>query len=156
MKRDPRLVELSRDHYRALMLAAALRKSGNSPGQAEQARADLLAQFPADIEPHFRIEEETLLAGLRALGGDALPLLERAVQDHAALRADAARAARGEAVDLLALGERLHDHVRFEERELFQFCQVHLPAAVLDRVAARTDHQAQAAGAATAESSDPE
>jgi hypothetical protein len=138
VKRDPRLVELSRDHYRALVLAAALRQSGRSAEQADRARADLLARFPVDIEPHFRIEEETLLAGLGALGGDALPLLERALQDHAALRGFTARVARGEAVDLPALGQRLHDHVRFEERELFQFCQARLPGDVLRRVWQRT------------------
>lgn len=137
MKRDPRLIELSRDHYRALVLAAALRKSGLNATQAARARADLVAQFPADIEPHFRVEEETLLAALKTLDGDAPMLLARAESDHAALRAGAARAARGEPVDLKAYGDRLHDHVRFEERELFQFCQEKLPSGVLDEVAKR-------------------
>lgn len=145
MKRDPRLVGLSRDHYRALVLAAALRKSGQSAAQEARARADLAAQFPADLEPHFRIEEEVLLRALEALGGDALAWAARARSEHAALRAGAARAARGEAIDLVAYGVLLHDHVRFEERELFGFCQERLPTEVLGQVAGRTHERASRA-----------
>lgn len=138
MKRDRRLQGLSSDHHHALVFARRLAELV-AEGRAEPATArEFAARFDREIEPHFRIEEELLLPALRAAGEPAL--VERTEADHAALRALAAAARAGESAGLEAFAQRLTDHVRFEERELFSCCEAKLPAAVLDAVAARAPH----------------
>ena len=132
MKRDARLVALSRDHYRALVLAAALRRGGNPT----QLRARVAHEFETDLEPHVRMEEAYLLAPLDR-HDDAAPLVARGRADHAFLRAGAAAMRAGAAPDSATWGRRLHDHVRFEERELFPLCERLLTDAELDALAAR-------------------
>jgi uncharacterized protein YeaO (DUF488 family) len=116
MKRDPRLHGLSSDHHRALALARALRAEGAT-----------LAGVMAELEPHFRIEEDVLLPALDAAGERALA--DRVREDHAFLRTCPAPA---------AFAARMADHVRFEERELFPRCEAVLDGAVLDEVARRS------------------
>lgn len=135
MKRDPRLVGLSREHHHALVLAVHLGKAVRAQGDLDAATRELARRFRAEIEPHFRIEEEILLPALRALGADSRALVQRAEADHAWLRAGAARAEAGASDHLAAWAERLSAHVRFEERELFEHGQRVLPSPVLDALA---------------------
>lgn len=118
MKRDPRLVGLSSEHHRALVIAR------RAP---EQDAAWLRGVFVAELEPHFAVEERLLLPALERAGG--VSLVARTREDHAALRA---LCAAGEREGFAA---RLVAHVRFEERELFPACEALLPAAVLEAVA---------------------
>ena len=133
MKRDPRLLGLSSQHHRALVLARALAQEpldwSREKGLAFGAR------FDAELEPHFLIEDEVLLPALRRVG--ATLLAERTEADHAFLRATMVAARNGEGMAARAFGERLGDHVRFEERELFPACEATLSDEVLDEVAAR-------------------
>lgn len=138
MRRDARLRGLSSDHHGALVLArklAALAASGRA--DAAEARA-LSARFSAELEPHFRVEDELLLPALRAAGEHALA--DRAAADHVLLRAEAAAAGAGRTGALARLAARLTEHVRFEERELFPRCQLALSAEVFDAVARRAPH----------------
>lgn len=136
MKRDRRLQGLSSEHHQALVLARSLEGlvSSGDP-DAEAARA-LAARFDAELAPHFQIEETLLLPALRAAGETAL--VARTEADHAFLRAQAAAAALGHGEGLGAFAERLREHVRFEERELFPRCEELVPGALLDEVARRT------------------
>ena len=133
MKRDPRLLGLTSQHHRALVLARALAQEpldwSREKGIAFGAR------FDAELEPHFRIEDEVLLPALRRAG--PTPLAERTEADHAFPRATLVAARNGEDVAARAFGERLDDHIRFEERELFPACEATLSDAVLDEVARR-------------------
>lgn len=129
MKRDPRLRGLSSEHHRALVLARTLTESTAGPELA----ALLAERFVRELEPHFQIEEAFLFPALRAAGaGD---LVDRAEADHAFLRAGARQAAAGEHGPVGAFAERLREHVRFEERELFPQCESLLAATVLDELA---------------------
>jgi hemerythrin-like domain-containing protein len=133
MKRDRRLRDLSAQHHRALVIARALSREA-----LDWSREDgivLGEGFDREIDPHFRIEEEVLLPALRRAG--ALPLAERTETDHAFLRRTVAAARQGDALAARAFGERLTDHVRFEERELFPACEATLSDEVLDDVAER-------------------
>ncbi len=126
MKRDARLRGLSSEHHGALVLARTLRGASASS-------AMLAHTFAAELEPHFRIEDEELLSVLVVRpDAQSRALATRTAHDHAHLRAEAARAAAGEPVDLLDFARRLEEHVRFEERELFPFVEAQLPDAALD------------------------
>ena len=66
--------------------------------------------------------------------------------EHLAIRRSALRLATGEASleELHELGRLLHDHVRFEERQLFPIVEDALDADALDQLAAAID-EAEAA-----------
>ena len=90
------------------------------------------------FEPHFRIEEEILLPALQAVG--EAPLADRIREEHAALRR-AGGDPMPEAAAVREFGQLLHDHVRFEEREVFEPLQDRLPEdalRALERACART------------------
>lgn len=131
MKRDPRLRRLSAEHHHALVLARSLAALVGD-GRASDAANELARRFDQELEPHFRVEEAHLLPALRAVGEVALA--DRTAADHAALRALAGAAAAGRTDGVTAFAERLTEHVRFEERELFPCCEARLPAVVLDAV----------------------
>jgi len=142
MKRDPRLQGLSSEHHQALVLARSLRglvRAGRADATAARALAE---RFQRELEPHFRIEDEVLLPALREAGEGALA--ERTAADHAFLRGHAATAGTGSAAGLGAFAERLAEHVRFEESELFPRCEACLSAATLDEVARRAPKVAPA------------
>ena len=133
MKRDPRLRGLSSEHHQALVIARTL-IAGRDWTADDGAR--LSRRFELELEPHFRVEEEVLLPALRDAG--AIALADRVVDDHAFLRAKVAEAAAGDGHAARSLGERLQEHVRFEERELFPACEELLASEVLDGVARRS------------------
>ncbi|MCY1058707.1 hemerythrin domain-containing protein [Nannocystis sp. SCPEA4] len=135
MKRDPRLRGLSSEHHHALVLARTVTALIDA-GRADDAADHLVDRFERELEPHFRVEEALLLPALRGVGEVAL--VERTEADHASLRALALAARGGRRDGLVAFAERLTDHVRFEERELFPCCEARLPAAVLDAVGQRS------------------
>nr|MBK7067148.1 NTP transferase domain-containing protein [Deltaproteobacteria bacterium] len=132
MKRDARLRRLSSEHHHALVLARELSRHVASHAADTPVVHDLRGRFDRELEPHFRVEETILLPALRALGDHALAA--RIEADHSALRAHLAAAERGDAGHLGLFAERLVEHVRFEERELFPRCEALLPGAVLDAV----------------------
>lgn len=126
MKRHPQLQDLSREHHGALKLARAARQA------AETGAADKLATiaervvrlFAAELDPHFRVEEQGLLATLTQAGEHAL--VQRTLDEHAQLRRLVADLSAPDAATLLRFADLLAAHVRFEERELFETAQGHL------------------------------
>ena len=133
MKRDARLRGLSSDHHHALVLARSLAE--NKRVWTQDDGADLGRRFAGELEPHFRVEEDLLLPALRRTGAPAL--VDRTVEDHAFLRSRVEAARSGDGGAARAFAERLRDHVRFEERELFPACEERLPDDVLEEVARR-------------------
>lgn len=131
MKRDPRLHGLSSEHHHALVLSRELGELTRA-GRVDEAIQRLLERFAGELEPHFRVEEELLLPALREAGEAAL--VQRTEEDHAALRAHVAAVAAGQIAGLAMFAERLVEHVRFEERELFPSCEARLGGSVLDEV----------------------
>lgn len=130
MQRDARLHGLSSDHHQALVLARRLEQAR---AWTREDGARLSERFDAELEPHFRVEEELLVPALRDAG--LAGLAERTLEDHAFLRASVAAARDGDGEAARAFAERLREHVRFEERELFVACERSLPPSVLDAVA---------------------
>jgi hypothetical protein len=136
MKRDPALVSLSRDHHQALFVAQKLHRA--TAQTADEARASFLAYWEGHGRAHFRLEEEVLLPAYAAFGDPHHPLVEQVLCDHVAIRQQA-NALAGEGVpamaDLHELGDRLAEHVRLEERQLFPLVEGAIPAARLAAVA---------------------
>jgi hemerythrin-like domain-containing protein len=127
VKRSAALTPLSHDHQHALDAALWLRRTGD---------ADAIARFREFFDRegrrHFDIEERLILPALPADDPEWAPGVARVREDHAAIRA-AADSELTEA-DARALGERLNDHVRFEERTLFPIIERRLADAELERL----------------------
>jgi hypothetical protein len=119
MKRNATLQPLSREHHTALTLAKACERAAQSGDVAvvNQTCQRVIRAYANELEPHFQLEEVTLLPLLH--GNETQPLAERTLADHRQLRGliDALRQNDAGALD--NFGICLTAHVRFEERELF-------------------------------------
>lgn len=145
MRRSRALAPLSRDHQHALDVALRLRRA--DAATLDTALQRFSAFFQDEGRAHFAIEEEHLLGALPADDAEWADAVARVRDDHAAIRAQArtiadARhpdtpAVAGATVDVAAaraLGERLHAHVRFEERVLFALLEARLAPDALERL----------------------
>lgn len=127
MKRHEALQDLSRDHFFALRCALEIRQGAEAGGAGLQKAADsVLELWEADLQHHFREEEELLLPLLGRHGAvTGHPEVCQMLDDHAWLRdrireVDRLRQGGADFGPLLEeVGRRLHDHARFEEREVF-------------------------------------
>ena len=130
MKRSPALVALSRDHHVALDTARRLRRAGDD--DLEAALAHLRAFWEPEGRRHFEIEEELLLDALPDTDAQWREAAKRVRAEHDDIRAQVASV--GDVASAHELGRALHDHVRFEERELFALLEQRLPETELARL----------------------
>jgi hemerythrin-like domain-containing protein len=133
MRRSAALTPLSHDHHQALEVALRLRRAQNDDVQAAVER--FLGFWQQIGRRHFEIEEELLLPALPESDPRWHAACERIRTEHAQLRAagDALAERRSEPSPTAAraAGELLHDHVRFEERELFGLLEERLSRGAL-------------------------
>jgi hemerythrin-like domain-containing protein len=128
MKRSDALAQLSRDHHQGLVVAQRLRRAEEPTAGA--ARDAFLAFWVQDGSEHFRIEEEILLPAFARHGSPQDQAVIRVLTEHVDLRrraADIAADPEPPLEHLRALGERLNDHIRHEERTLFPLVEAALP-----------------------------
>lgn len=134
MKRAAALQPLSREHLGALLAAKRLREATDPAAAA----AGFLEFWRDDGRRHFRVEEEVLLPGWALHAEVDRAGVARMLEEHLLIRREALRLEAGIAslAEIQALGQTLHDHVRFEERELFPRIEAGLDEAALERLAA--------------------
>ena len=133
VERSEELAVLSREHHVALELALVLQRA--SAADAEAARRATLEFWSKEGLAHFRLEEDLLLpAFARHAGADDADVV-RVLVEHLDIRrrvGDLESDADLDVAALNALGERLRDHVRFEERTLFGRIEAALQPDELD------------------------
>jgi hemerythrin-like domain-containing protein len=132
MKRHSSLHPLSQHHHFALIQALGMRRATEMPAEKRDAAVarqteKFLAFWHKTGIAHFREEEEVLLpayARHTRLNQDAGVI--RMLADHAEIRAivqvlEQRRAEKLpiEAAELARLAKLLHDHIRFEENEVY-------------------------------------
>lgn len=136
MLRDPSLIPLSRQHQHALALCVRIRRAlqAGDTGLNEWS-AEVRDAFAQEIGAHFAAEEALVFPEARRLAGLA-PLVEDLLSDHAALRDYSQRAEAGtlDATGLADFARRLDDHIRKEERQLFEQMQELLPPDRLEKL----------------------
>lgn len=141
MKRHPGLAELSREHHQELVLARSLTRAADAlPEERLAAATTYVEQFFGPTAEHFRREEEVVFpVYVRHAGQTAL--VDRILREHMELHG-LARELRAQVTagdvspeTLATLGSLLYDHVRLEERELFEEIQRVVPDAELDALA---------------------
>ena len=141
MKRDSRLVKLSWDHHHGLVMALRIERDLASGADLAALYRDLLVFWFAGLLPHFRTENECLLARLI----HHLPLEHEVVRqtqaEHldleglvALMRDTAEVEARRQA--LARFGAQLKAHIRWEEATLFALTEQTLTEHEMDALGA--------------------
>jgi hemerythrin-like domain-containing protein len=125
MLRDKNLIPLSHQHQRALALcvridrAQPIAEAGLEPWQSE-----IEQHFEQEIRFHFAAEEEVLFPFARQFA-ELAPLLDALIAEHASLRELFLQAGKRSMSPeiLLAFARQLSEHIRKEERQLFESLQ---------------------------------
>ncbi len=141
IKRHPAMQPFSRDHYGGLVAAQAmLRAADGTPEERLRAATAFHQAWQREICAHFDDEERLLLP----LISDAAER-DRLLDEHQQLRGNAAEAAAcvaaGTAPDsgwLRTTGQRLNDHIRWEERQLFSTIEAAISEDELKQLASDT------------------
>jgi hypothetical protein len=140
MKRNDALAQLSRDHHHGLVIAQRLRRA--TPTTADAAREAFLTFWADEGRIHFRAEEEHLLPALARHQPPTHDAIVRVLTDHVDLRrraTDLAADPTPACEDLSDLGDRLHAHIRHEERVLFPLIEASLTTDELAALATVLD-----------------
>jgi hemerythrin-like domain-containing protein len=125
MLRDKSLIPLSRQHQHALALCVRLDRAMQTGEVDREAwQAEIQQQFESEIAIHFAAEEQELFPAASRFP-ELQPLVDELVAEHASLRDYFSRAA-ARTLDPLSLadfGRTLAQHIRKEERQLFEGLQ---------------------------------
>ena len=141
MLRDKNLIPLSHQHQHALAMCVRLDRAlakGNVDLNAWQ--EEIVGIWESEIRYHFEAEEKILFPAADRYAS-LQPLVEQLLSEHVALRDFFARAgARSlDAATLKTFVETLAQHIRTEERQLFEECQRQMPAEEMARAGAAMD-----------------
>jgi hemerythrin-like domain-containing protein len=132
VKRSEALRSLSRDHHKALSAALEMRRATD----AAEGAAAFARYWEEHGKIHFRVEEEVLLPTWARLGNLDQTAALRLAKEHLEIRAAGlALDGRPDLEQVHALAEKLAEHVRFEERELFGLIERDLGPQELERLA---------------------
>jgi hemerythrin-like domain-containing protein len=139
MLRDPNLVPLSRQHQHALALCVRIRRAKLASAREVRAwQAEMEQHFEIEIRHHFAAEEAFVFPAAKEIW-DLAALVEELLTEHAQLRADFAEAkARSlDGAGVRRFAEALSEHIRKEERLLFEKMQQELSAQERERIGAQ-------------------
>ncbi len=137
MLRDKNLIPLSHQHQHALALCVRIDRSLQAGGQAAEWHEEVARIFETEIRYHFSAEEKLLFPACEKY--DSLkPLVKHLLSEHGTLRGFFAMAAARtmDTRQLTTFHQTLSQHIRTEERELFEQCQALMPEAERDTLGA--------------------
>jgi len=131
IRRTPQLAPYSREHHEGLKVAARIRHGLSSGIAPARIGAYLLWFWEQHLQAHFRSEEALLQPLLSAQD----PLLVQMLEEHEELEALVhIHAQIADGALLQVFSEKLHDHIRFEERSLFPHIERQASPEQLDAV----------------------
>ncbi|MBS9524489.1 hemerythrin domain-containing protein [Litoribacter ruber] len=122
MKRHTALVPLSQDHHFGLLLSWKIRKGLKVGFEKERIVRYVEYYFGEHLSTHFELEERHIFPFL----DENHPMRTLAEKQHRELRAlveEINDFPKGKGEELETFAEKLEQHIRFEERELFEHIQ---------------------------------
>lgn len=125
MLRDKSLVPLSRQHQHALALCVRIdRASPIAESEVSAWQIEIVQHFQAEIRIHFIAEEQFVFPAARSYS-ELNPLVDELWSDHAWLRErfTQAEAQLLSGSEITEFARRLSEHIRKEERQLFERLQ---------------------------------
>jgi hypothetical protein len=133
IKRNAAIAEFSRDHHFALLLVWKIREGLKKSIEAERIGKYVLYYFETELMPHFKDEEELLYSKipsdnkLRVQAESEHKAIYKMISDLQINQADKSL--------LQNFADILEKHVRFEERQLFNFLQDNTSETELSEIA---------------------
>jgi hypothetical protein len=142
MLRDPSLHPLSHQHQHGLALCVIIRRTLDRDESAETRRelaGKVKAAWEIELEPHFSVEEQALFPAVKGRI-DEPQLVDQLVREHREIETLIQDLlAFPETLRLRAFAKLLNDHIRTEERRLFEQIQEHLNEEELLALGRRLD-----------------
>jgi hemerythrin-like domain-containing protein len=135
MLRDKNLIPLSHQHQHALAMCVRLdRALAHGDADLNAWQKEMVGMWESEIRFHFEAEEKVLFPAAEKYPS-LRPLVKQLLAEHGTLRDFFARAKarRLDAAALKTFAETLSQHIRTEERQLFEGCQRQVPAAEMAR-----------------------
>ena len=148
MLRDKSLVPLSRQHQHALALCVRIsRASPVAEPELSAWQIEIVQHFQAEIRVHFVAEEQFVFPAARSFS-ELNPLVDELLSDHAWLRERFTRAEeqRLSGSEVTEFARRLSEHIRREERQLFERLQQLLNSEELALLGQKVELALQTAG----------
>ena len=137
LARSPQLTPLSHEHYDGLLFVWRIRQ-GLKKEASLQIMNDFIRWFwDNHLRSHFENEEKVLVSYLP--GDDEL--VKRMMLEHGAVRELIPENKTLVLSQISLLAKLLHDHIRYEERDLFPYIEKKLSTAQLDEISAKLDHE---------------
>ncbi|HTZ84950.1 MAG TPA: hemerythrin domain-containing protein [Candidatus Acidoferrales bacterium] len=125
MLRDKNLIPLSHQHQHALALCVRIDRASPVAGaDLQEWQLEIARHFESEIRIHFATEEEVLFPATRKFR-ELTSVVEELISEHGELRVMFESAIDGKlsAEDLRTFANRLANHIRKEERHLFERLQ---------------------------------
>jgi len=138
MLRDKNLIPLSHQHQHALALCVRLdRALAKGDADLNAWQEEIVSMYENEIRFHFEAEEKVLFPAAKDYAS-LRPMVKQLLSEHGKLRGffAAAQSRRLNTTGLKAFCEILSQHIRTEERQLFEECQRQMPAEELARTGA--------------------
>ena len=143
MKRHSALINLSREHHAALILAQILKKDGPNfkdlPTDDEGKRIYTISFYKTDLAKHFQFEEEILFPFVNKQSDLLKEQTVQLISEHKKLKRLIQKLSTPGDVETMLdrIGMLLEKHIRFEERVYFQKVQEIFPDNELDELLSR-------------------
>lgn len=118
LKRHEALKPLSKDHHHGLLLCWKIREGRKKNVATDRIKAYTDYFFSSQLRPHFKFEEEEIFV---LLGKDH-PMVKKAIRDHIHLE-NLFKENSNIDRSLSEIEKELENHIRFEERVLFNEIQ---------------------------------
>jgi hemerythrin-like domain-containing protein len=147
MLRNKNLVPLSRQHQHTLALCVRIeRASPIDESKMVEWQTEIAQQFEAEIKIHFAAEEQIVFPVARNFDG-LNSLVDELLGEHQLLRAcfSKAESRQMRSREIAEFARRLSEHIRKEERQLFERLQQLLPAKEMERVGRDLEHALESA-----------
>jgi iron-sulfur cluster repair protein YtfE (RIC family) len=139
--RDKNLVPLSHQHQHALALCVRIdRASPIDDADLHAWQSEVLQLWRNEITIHFAAEERIVFPAARGFK-ELAALVNDLIADHVELRAHLARAEaqRLSSAELCDFAQKLSNHIRKEERQLFEMLQQLLSKEQLNQLGKKLD-----------------
>ncbi|MEJ2636517.1 MAG: hemerythrin domain-containing protein [Calditrichia bacterium] len=139
MKRHPALHGLSSEHHHGLVWARRLERTGEiqNPSGIQRLVQEFRDFWESDLKEHFRKEEDILFPLYYNCIGRITEAVMETVRQHVRIRSavlNLAQQAENQTAILKEISVLLSEHIRFEERVLFEEIQIECPDHLLDQL----------------------
>ena len=139
MKRHEAIIPLSHDHHQALRFATAMKKNASPTKRAlqslEEKLSDAKRTYEIELVPHFAHEEDVLFPVARGYSAELDKMIDDIIEEHRIIREAFENIENGNLEDNLdRIGNLVEQHVRTEERSLFEKIQEVVPEEKLKEI----------------------